>query len=534
MSLKLRKTAITERVKEYWEKRANYDCYIEELLGQELLCASEDPINGSEPRLKKLAKPVHTLALTVGESFEPLLQVVCVLRPKRIVLILNQQYPGTSGKNQGNALKGYLKKLGETRNIPEEYRPTIADDDVEVKVIEADTPTAVFRALLEAFRTSKSQPPDGYTNAVDITGAKKSMVAGAFLFAAHSGLPITYVDFDADAYDKDFHRPYGHKCRIGQIADPYAAYQLREWERVRQLYNRYDFRGARELLETVAHVMGAALEAQGGMPLFNEIDILQVQALIGTLHMYETWDSGDYKQALTYKTPISPGALPDAVTQLGADWFEVTGATVSDGPPDFYGDQDKLKVYAFDELKRIGRLIEHNQDYRSAFLRAGGLSEVLMTARLVTMASDSVKRLILEALKEKTPRASDLFSAMSNEEGRSISLKTLFPKKLLDANPEASIPLSTPMKSWWLQTRYFPGADGWKTFLGLRNTLAHRYVSVPRDLAEDALKFVNENFEDFFGMKNATVDLNTAAIPWSDLCTHFNLDFLPPQLRNDT
>jgi hypothetical protein len=531
MSLKLRKTAITERVKEYWEKRANYDCYIEELLGQELLCASEDPINGSEPRLKKLAKPVHTLALTVGESFEPLLQVVCALRPKRIVLILNQQYPGTSGKNQGNALKGYLKKLGETKNIPEEYRPTIADDDVEVKVIEADTPTAVFRALLEAFRTSKSQPPDDYTNAVDITGAKKSMVAGAFLFAAHSGLPITYVDFDADAYDKDFHRPYGHKCRIGQIADPYAAYQLREWERVRQLYNRYDFRGARELLETVAHVMGAALEAQGGMPLFNEIDILQVQALIGTLHMYETWDSGDYKQALTYKTPISPGALPDAVTQLGADWFEVTGATVSDGPPDFYGDQDKLKVYAFDELKRIGRLIEHNQDYRSAFLRAGGLSEVLMTARLVREIDDpSLRSKLLAALTTKTPNSRGLFLQLCKAPDENIRLDKLG----LGGDWPEKPTLKKSMNKWWDSTSYFKENDGWQKFLDLRNSLAHRYVSVPRDLAEDALKFVSANFDDFFDTKNAEVGLNTAAIPWSNLCTLFDLDFLPPQLRNDT
>jgi len=531
MSSKLCKTDIKERIKEYWEKRAGYDCYIEELLGQELLCASRDPINSSEPRLKKLAKPVHTLALTVGESFEPLLQVVCVLRPKRIVLILNQRYPGTPGKDQGNALKTYLRKLGETKNIPEEYHPHIAGDDVEVNVIEADTPTAVFRALLEAFRTSKSQPTDGYTNAVDITGAKKSMVAGAFLFAAHSGLPITYVDFDADAYDRDFHRPYGHKCRIGQIADPYSAYQLREWERVRQLYNRYDFRGARELLETIAHVMGAALEAQGGMPLFNEIDIHPVQALIGALHMYEAWDNGDYKQAQKCSTLIPPDDLPDAVTQLGADWFEVTGATVLNGPPDFYGDQDKLKVYAFDELKRIGRLIEHNQDYRSAFLRAGGLSEVLMTARLVREIDDSpLRSKLLAALTTKTPNSRGLFLQLCKAQGENIRLDNL----RLGGNWPENPTLKNSMNKWWDSTSYFKENDGWQKFLDLRNSLAHRYVSVPRDLAEDALTFVSANFHCFFEVEIDKVNLKVAAIPWSDLCTHFNVDFLPPQLRNDT
>ena len=69
--------------------------------------------------------------------------------------------------------------------------------------------------------------------------------------------------------------------------------------------------------------------------------------------MYEAWDSGDYKQAQKCSTLIPPDDLPDAVTQLGAEWFEVTGATVLNGPPDFYGDQDKLKFYAIDVLKRI-------------------------------------------------------------------------------------------------------------------------------------------------------------------------------------
>ena len=37
---------------------------------------------------------------------------------------------------------------------------------------------------------------------------------------------------------------YGYTCRIGKIADPYEAFRLRDWERVSQLYERYDFRDA--------------------------------------------------------------------------------------------------------------------------------------------------------------------------------------------------------------------------------------------------------------------------------------------------
>ncbi|MFZ1406195.1 MAG: hypothetical protein WAW03_24140, partial [Anaerolineae bacterium] len=76
---KLTKTIIKERTEEYWNRfRGDYDCYVDELLGRELTYAYAHPLDDGTPRLRRLDKPVHTLALTVGESFEPLLQVACV------------------------------------------------------------------------------------------------------------------------------------------------------------------------------------------------------------------------------------------------------------------------------------------------------------------------------------------------------------------------------------------------------------------------------------------------------------------------
>jgi len=68
----LRQEDIRKRTEEIWEYGHGYDCYVEELLGRELKEARKnDPA-----RLRGLTNPVHALAMTVGDSFEPLLQTV--------------------------------------------------------------------------------------------------------------------------------------------------------------------------------------------------------------------------------------------------------------------------------------------------------------------------------------------------------------------------------------------------------------------------------------------------------------------------
>lgn len=125
MSHYLTKTDVRERTREYWEKgqkwdtKTRYDCYINELLGQELQAASQDP-----DRLRGVGQQVHTLALTVGKSFEPLLQAVCVLQPQRVVLILNTFYGDTPGIDHGKHLEQLMIKL-ESVQLTFEFPPSI-------------------------------------------------------------------------------------------------------------------------------------------------------------------------------------------------------------------------------------------------------------------------------------------------------------------------------------------------------------------------------------------------------------------------
>lgn len=535
---KLTKTSIKERTEEYWEYRRehqdDHDCYVDELLGRELIFARDHPLEDGTPRLRRLDTCVDTLALTVGESFEPLLQVMCVLHPKRVVLILNNFYGDTPGIVHGKTLKGLMKRLSHVSDLPGEMRPTLSDNDFDLVELEADTPTQVFRALRDTMQKLGAQSSESHANAVDITGAKKSMVVGAFLYAAHSGLPITYVDFDE--YDSTWGKPRGYTCTIGQIRNPYEAFRLREWERVRQLYSRYNFRDAVELIvgipghpETgIRELMSRNLEGnQARLKLYDPGDLAKVDQLLDLLNIYEAWDSGDFQSAIHLADKLPEQVVPSSVTTLGDSWPVITHTSTTTWPTDIYTDARKLSVYAFDELKRIERLMQYNQDFRSAFLRAGGLSEVLMTARIVSLIIDaSVKNDFLTALSDRTPNAEKMFIALLKPAGTSFTLNDLG----LRNSPKASITVAKPMTDWWRVTKYFGGATGWGLFLDRRNVLTHRYIAVSEELARDALRFARANLEDYIGAPLESLTLNAQAIDWHELCRTLRLDFLPPNL----
>lgn len=530
---RLTKPNLEDRTEEYWKHRREYpddrDCYVDELLGRELAHAGKNLLDDETPRLRQLDKSVHTLALTVGESFEPLLQVTCVLRPKRVVLILNDFYGRTPGIDHGGTLIGLMKRLAQVTDLPDDLRPTLTDNDFDPIELTADTPTQVFRALRDAMQKPEALPPAGFINAVDITGAKKSMVVGAFLYAAHSDLPITYVDFDE--YNSEWGKPYGYTCKIGRISNPYEAFGLREWERVRQLYNRYNFRDAFELIAGefgIRDLMSRNLESDKRPPrLYDPEDVDKVDQVLKTLKMYEAWDSGDFQRALALADMLPEDVVPSSVAVLGGNWPMISHTNATTWPTDIYTDAGKLKVYAFDELKRIERLIQHNQDFRSAFLRAGGLSEVLMTARVVALIVDpAVRSGFLTALAERTPIAGKVFAALLKPAGTSFSLTDLG----LRSSPTATVIVATPMKAWWRVTKYFGGVTGWESFLDVRNVLTHRYVAVSEEFARDAVCFAKANFEDYIGAALKHQSLNAEAVNWPTLCQTLGIGFLPPNL----
>jgi len=510
--------------REYWNgfdpsqldgAMCDYICQSHPQLNGKSLLEAELEVARQEGRIR--ANPCKTLVLLVGFSLEPLLQSVCVYKPQKVILLLNQTgYPGKTHEAWHDFALHVTEAIGHLvgkrlLDQPPEFPGKEGKQGYPV----ADSPEAVFQTLVEVLH-------DETDVVIDVTGGKKSMVSGAYLYAAYAGARISYVDFEE--YDVERRRPYGYSCKIGELANPYQEFALREWERVRTLYNRYQFREARQLVKTIQPQMTRVLPVE---PLLKK--------LVEVLEYYEYWDSGDFRKAkqLGVTQWLDPQKQPGAVVGLGDQWFEITGSDFSKKPMHFYGNLPALQVYVCDELARIRRLIDYNEDYRSAFLRAGGVNEIVMLARVVALVPDrNDKDLLLNALDGHTPDVRRVFNALRHPSKTTIDVQNDIPFRNA---PRLNIPRSAPMNPWWKTTRLFNADDGWDAFLTRRNELAHKYFSVPKEWAEDALAFVRANFEDFLKSIPASevqTGVRTEALPWSELCDLCGLSrFLPPTLR---
>ncbi|MFZ5591098.1 MAG: CRISPR-associated protein [Bacillota bacterium] len=517
-----------------------YIAHKESRLGNRSLLEAELEYFHQEDRLKKL-QPCRTLILLVGLSPEPLLQSICVFRPQEIALIFNKEYINEQWNEYAGHIYEALEKLKQNGLI--DCSTTIVGEKGSKNpgYVTEDNPAAVFQTLRKVINELPSENKRKDV-VIDITGGKKSMVAGAFLFAAYAGLRISYVDFEE--YDPDHRRPYGFSCRVGELNNPYARFALQAWERLRTLYEQYQFREAQALLKDINEAMSEVL------PEIRE----PIAKLRQYLDYYEKWESGNWRGAKKLAASLQPFKQPTAVDKLGDQWYAISGNSFQPVEK-FYGDDERLKIYAYDELQRIKRLIEKKQDYRAAFLRAGSLSEIINIFRLVRLVKEQCKNKseveqFLEALDENTPFASNVFNALLKKAGDYISIGKydIKEKKDLafgDNTPEIRIKLTKPTNKWWNNSTLFKDKNyaqnkkaqkGWRVFLDVRNKLAHAYFSVPEDWAREALAFVEANLADWLGgpVEEKCRDLYARALPWSKLCQLCGVSqFLPPLLDEE-
>jgi hypothetical protein len=517
--------SLKNATEKYWKKlRRNHDDplptqreYVRELLPQEM-------------EGKEAPQPCKTLVLLVGHSIEPLLQSVWVYRPQTLLLILNRQYGETlSGWDFAGQICTLLSELPLERQIE--------SSKVLKCVIDEATPAQVFSVLL---RKARGRPEV----VIDITGAKKSMVAGAFLYAAYAHVPVSYVDFDDAMYNTEYGRPYGCASEIRAFENPYNVFALRNWERVRELYLSYHFREACRLLEEEIKPVMAALS-------FEPNPDIAVERLAQALRCYDLWDAGDFSASREVSQELQKQGVdfdpPTAVTLLADVWPHVEQGTVprqaaddlssehkalaeGDGTPanSFFCCEAWLVTYAKDELARIRRLIDSNEDYRSAFLRAASLNEVLLKARLAGLWRDG--KLQAPAEKSLIP-----FAKLVNKATAQAMLnllcegQTLYMRGDLAASLQPNV---STMAAFWEE--YALDLD---TLITLRNKTVHTYLSIPRSLADAAWQVAGANLQDYRDDWTTTAlpTVIAGVLPWRDLCLLCGADaFLPPNLLRET
>jgi hypothetical protein len=558
----------TER---FWRDTANLDPllrlqqYIRELLPKEMEHARA---NNRQQRLP--GRSYDVLALLVGHAFEPLLQSICAYKPTEVLLVLNHWYTSEiSGNDMARRLNKLLPDLKGVDGL--ETPPT-----VRLYTTVDDTPSAVFQYLLARLQDDWAEKR---SVVVDITGAKKSMVAGAFFFAAYANLPISYVDFDE--YSERYNRPYGYTCNIGLIDNPYRDFHLRDWARVRRLYRQYAFGAARNTLRSVQQ----AMERSG---YFTADQIAAANQLVQVLEVYEHWDNGNYSLAKRRTEQLKADvldklALPTAIQVLGDEWphgeetasareaaeqIKTMHGALELGDPagetTFYTRLPLLAVYIRDELARIGRLIALKEDFRSAFLRSAAVLEVLFYARLFTLWKRNELRIELGDDRGSTPlpeRGSRLRSTLySNlikypgetvrilmalrwrpeEPDRQIKVKAVEPLTAKEGNGEIGLRRDAHapvLDKFWGST---PLGD-FNLLRELRNKAIHTYLSVPHKVADAALKMAQASWHDFEtrwiplvdDAFRFTEDETFEAADWNKLCLACGIDFLPTYQEED-
>jgi hypothetical protein len=580
---------LIERTHIHWEHGSSLTAteeYIETLLPDELRYAQQC-LN------LKQSDDCDTLVLLLGFSFDPLLQSIWAYQPRRIVLICNYEYAFGDEDDPSNILSGQewarqfrthiiqLRQQGlfQAQTLPN-FDPAeqtgTANGDIAISNSEA-SPDWVFRQLCKRIiprrREATAEEPQKKV-VVDISGAKKNMMAGAFLFADYAGARISYVDFDE--YDPVKRRPYGFTCRIGEQPNPYRVLSLRDWTRVRNLYEHFFFRAAAEEVTVIEQRMRVGINlGNEQVRYFDSEQCNAVKLLAHVLRLLELWDNGDHTGAWElWSQPAQDGGaeilpplgqqapkfdLPVAVEQLGSEgWpssktadanalyqmhrkFKLGHFWTNDAADrSVFERVDILLCYASDELAKIIRLIDFNEDYRSAFLRAAALDELLLKARIALLWLHD--KLLIDGQNKANPlnRAQNqsfvyLGNASSADKFRDFLLDrhetlTVGPyrdrKSLGRRNDLTEV---WEMEPYW---RYISNLDH-ERMIDLRGEAIHTHLSLPDKTARAAHAIAAAGLYDFVTNWVNRLGANEELPPpwefaWENLCHACGVTFLPP------
>jgi hypothetical protein len=494
-------------------RAAAIDNYINGLLRKEIDCAKERAARQEGVWPKERA---DVLVLLVGHSIEPLLQTVCAYQPCEIVLVLSPKYGKLNGERF--ARERVIPKL----EVLKELNPPLLErrfEKVWPKPEQGSQPGDIFKLLLETLR---GETKAGKNIVIDITGGKKSMVAGAYFFAAYTNAKISYVDFED--YHEAQRRPYGFSCQIGLLPNPYEIFGLRDWEQARNLYERFFFDEAVRKLCAIIKDMSREY--------FEPEQVTAAETLIKILRVYHAWSIGDYAQAKKLSDEVKVLQPLASVEALHDKWPANLDAvhTLRINDWEFYSDHKLILQYALDESAKVDRIVNLKEDYRSGLLRAAGLNEVLLKARLAFLC----KRGML-LLYRKDQKLADADAQNTVVDGQQI--KAWLAEEILKARNQTRVPEKGGLQAEKLKNAlpYMSQSPESLAILTeireLRNKVIHFVIPISKELANKAVNVMHKNVKDFEQVWVKSIEpehqIKPDTLPdWEELCGWCKIDFL--------
>lgn len=595
-------TALRRELKEgYWDLAGIQDLkeklnvYIKDILPKEIAIVEVREYL-EEGKIKRLPpNSCDVLILLVGFSIEPLLQSICVWKPKKVMLLVNQAYGMDS---DGNVRRGedfalivqeLIEQLANTSakiNFDgQEINNRASSIGIKVLppfILKSDESKDVFRKALEIVKDQNKDYEIPLNKIViDITGGKKTMVTGAYLFAAFANINMSYVDFDDDAYDPDKGKPYGDAFRIGILENPYTVFKLHEWKAVEQLYEKQLYGRAKQKVDELLFHMG---------DVFETTDISAATKLRNLLEIYELWDRGDYQKAsrkishlpkdIGFTPPIAISPLsgqlprwpdismPNMIAKTQAENILAQVDCLSKGvitfPARNIGDsiylQKRFLDYINDEMGRTYRLI-NNGEYRSAFIKSYSVIEVLLVSQVlaklknnllevtistnpsvvpITSVSVTLNDAQINELSEKIVEQSSAIWMLEMLSNKNRELRLNFKSTLfqivgrgIDKRDTVKIKLNTTAQAITTFWQNLPISDV-DTLRKLRNQTIHFCLWIPKDVAEAAYKWADACFNNLISNINHMGLTWTYTRPneppftmdWKSLCELCGIDFL--------
>ncbi|MCA9874424.1 MAG: hypothetical protein KC441_12235 [Anaerolineales bacterium] len=407
-----------------------------------------------------------TLVILVGDSFEPLLQSIWAYNPTKLVPVVNEYYGDKdekstahkTGQAQWDDLRDWITMLLQKTGRKQFLVP-------KEPAMVTDNPTEIFEHLRQKLQDDLSDT--GTRVVIDITGAKKTMVTGAFLLAAYSKTEINYID--VGEYD-DQKRPFGFSCEFSTVANPLNDLFLQSWDRVKRHYRRYDFDGALASLPDAASLPGDGLKQ-----------------LRHYLEIYDLWENGRLYEAKEKADGLSKN-VPATVSLLGSYWPKPGASRLNSK---FFEDPMNIILFAEDELRRAKRLQQHGLA-KAAFTKAYALYETLLTARIVALYESNQIKLIspdkdtrpLFKVQDEFDWFVDLPAANTTNLLTKGTQKWHFQYEGVDYKPTFSHRIR---KSCLPQ----------QTLKKTRNLVTHTYFPVIPQIIADAIALAQKNIQDY-------------------------------------
>lgn len=432
------------------------------------------------------------MILTLGDSFEPLVLAVHLVKPASIFVLYSDQKHLTKFTDC-LVDSGYCDSSKNAEDIIKGIRIPASDAAALFRLLRGKEKNGLndtrkqqdYLKDLVAILQDENRRRDVI---FDITGAKKTISGGCLLFAAYYELPVYYMDFgDADNYDPDLGRPYPGSSWYTRQANPIVGFCIRDLKSIGTAFDSGRFATAATLLEPLISKMRNDREGY-----FDKTEIDLYEGLRKLTMVYDDWQNGWWGDVLS-KLAILPQPSMEFTKYVKNYPAKKKQHHSSKQQTDFYDDLDGFAAYVALELASLLRQqnILHPRDL---FSRTYALEEIVVS-------------FIWYRLYQKNPNICHVKNSSKQQDdaalGKAICGKYRQLEEFLLKNKNYTVKIvkieiinEGITNSIRDQLRFF------KENRTLRNEAVHRTRPVHEQIAWDAIKTMEKLFvlllEDFF------------------------------------